>query len=144
MKELTIEQKARAYDNAIKVIKDNLDALNEITETGANTVNIQSIRNCFYRAFPELQSEDEKIRKELIEHFRWNAQILNCITNQDVIAWLEKQGLKETTWNKEDEENINNVLYILNQLKETSPYEEDDIAEKTINWLKSLKDRIGG
>lgn len=49
--------------------------------------------------------------------------------------------MKETTWNKEDEENMNNVIYILNQLKDTS-YKEDDIAEKTINWLKSLKDRL--
>ena len=43
---------------------------------------------------------------------------------------------------REDEENLNNVLYIFNQLKDTSSYKEDDIAEKTINWLKSLKDRL--
>ena len=29
MKELSIEQKAKAYNEAIKVIKDNLEALNE-------------------------------------------------------------------------------------------------------------------
>ena len=37
---------------------------------------------------------------------------------------------------------MNNVLYILNQLKDTSSYEDDNIAEKTINWFKSLKDRL--
>ena len=58
----TIEEKAEAYDKAAKVIKDNLDALNEITETGAENVNIQAIKNCFYRAFPQLkESEDERI-----------------------------------------------------------------------------------
>ena len=55
MKELSIEQKAESYDKALKVIKDNLDALNEIAETGAETVNIQAIKNCFYRAFPVLK-----------------------------------------------------------------------------------------
>jgi len=49
---------------------------------------------------------------------------------------------KKVTWKKEDEENMNNILYILNQLKDTSSYKEDDIAEKTIDWLKSLKDRF--
>lgn len=51
-------------------------------------------------------------------------------------------SMKETVWNNEDEENMNNVLYILNQLKDTSSYEEDNIGEKTINWFKSLKDRL--
>ena len=38
--------------------------------------------------------------------------------------------------------NMNNVLYIFNQLKDTSSYKEDNIAEKTIKWLESLKDRV--
>lgn len=50
--------------------------------------------------------------------------------------------MKETTWNKKDEENMNNIIYILNQLKDTSSYEEDNIAENAINWLKNLKDRL--
>ena len=96
MKELSIEEKAKAYDKAIKVIKDNLDALNEITETGTEVVNIQPIKNCFYRAFPELkESEDEKIR----------ACIEMCLTDIDeqrfadfstnikeCLDWLKKQG----------------------------------------------------
>lgn len=66
MKQLTIEQKAEAYDKAIKAIKDNLDALNEIIETGAEVVNIQAIKNCFYRAFPELK-ENKLQDKSLLE-----------------------------------------------------------------------------
>ena len=98
----TIEQKAKAYDEATKVIKDNLDALNEITETGAEVVNIQSIKNCFYRAFPELkESEDERIRKGLINGFSeclMNLQYSNNaqkywhnIKIEDIFSWLEKQ-----------------------------------------------------
>ena len=92
MKELSIEQKAKAYDEAIKVIKDNLDALNEITETGADVVNIQSIKNCFYRAFPELkESEDERIKKALCKAI-WT--YIPTEEGQEYIAWLEKQGNK--------------------------------------------------
>lgn len=91
MKELSIEEKAKAYDKAIKVINDNLGALNEIVETGAEVVNIQSIQNCFYKAFPELkESNDERIRKEILNYIdkstgckRW-------------IAWLEKQSNTNT------------------------------------------------
>jgi hypothetical protein len=94
---MTQEDKAKAYDKALKVIKDNLDALDEIAETGAKTVNIQTIKNCFHRAFPELkESEDERIRKELLEHCinrRDGKQV--CVDASDYrrwANWLEKQG----------------------------------------------------
>ena len=53
--------------------------------------------------FPELKEiDDERIRKELIEHFRWNTQILNDIDNREVIAWLEKQNHDGKKWIYED------------------------------------------
>ena len=100
MKELSIEQKAKAYNEAIKVIKDNLEALNEIIETGAEVVNIQAIKNCFYRAFPELkeESEDEMIIKWIIDDIRYNMNN-EPLNNSEykkkaekAITWLEKQG----------------------------------------------------
>ena len=103
---MTQEEKAKRYDEATKVIKNNLDALNEITETGAEVVNIQSIKNCFYRAFPELkESEDERIRKALIKLFKtenFNGYVtLDGIDIEDVLAWLEKrdeQPKKVSIW----------------------------------------------
>lgn len=89
MKELSIEEKA--CDKAIKVIKDNLGALNEIVETGAEVVNIQSIQNCFYKAFPELkESEDERIRKEILDYID---KATGC---KRWVAWLEKQEDKDS------------------------------------------------
>ena len=44
--------------------------------------------------FPELaESKDKRIRKALIDYFRWNpnSQLLNEFTNREVFAWLEKQ-----------------------------------------------------
>lgn len=70
--------------------------------------------------FPELkESEDEKIMEELIEYFRWNAQILNDFDNKKVIAWLEKQG-KETSWkpSKEEMDVLYGLAYITNQYDE--------------------------
>ena len=92
---MTLEDKAKAYDEVIKVIKDNLDALNEITETGAEVVNIQSIKNCFYRAFPELkESEDERIKRCISDAVRkYGVEFATgTITKEEMLAWLEKQG----------------------------------------------------
>jgi hypothetical protein len=89
-KELSIEEKARLYDEKIEMAKKWRNAPNvDKIPTFANRI-IEEL-------FPELaESEDEKIRKELISHFcgirdncgkDWYGYNIN-----DVIAWLEKQG----------------------------------------------------
>lgn len=153
---MTTQQKANAYDEAFKVIKSNLDALNEITTTGAETVNIQAIKNCFYRAFPELkESEDERIRK-------W---IYNCIdslgypADEDAekeleemqplaLAWLEKQKeQKPAQWNEEDEKKRNLLIEILkvnhpNGYFKVNPANTLNMeamhVEELVNWLTAL------
>lgn len=80
MKELSIEEKAKAYDEAIERAK-------KLQHDNAWVTSI----------FPELkESEDEKIRKALIELSKEVAQeqfFTNRGTNlQNVLAWLEKQG----------------------------------------------------
>ena len=83
MKELSIEEKAKRYDEAIeKAIKHrNNDGL---TLEQYETIDI---------IFPELKdSKDEEIRKAIIEHFEWSTKrILNEFSNKKVIALLEKQ-----------------------------------------------------
>lgn len=83
MKELSIEEKAKAYDEALKVLHKY---------DGANIMFTQDLKE---EMFPELkESEDEKIRKELITHCR-NTR---CVTEEGAerivkwISWLEKQG----------------------------------------------------
>ncbi|MEE3309633.1 hypothetical protein, partial [Sharpea azabuensis] len=84
MKELSIEEKAKRYDKAIIRAKSLIgDTI--IEETGQHIAEV---------LFPELaESEDERIRKALIDYFRWNLnnQLLNEFTNREVFAWLEKQ-----------------------------------------------------
>ena len=85
----TLKQKAKAYDEAI----GKAAALYKASEpmSGCNVI-IETL-------FPELvESKDEKIRKALIEHFKFNVQqILYDFSNKDVLAWLEKQGEQKYT-----------------------------------------------
>ena len=83
MKELTIRQKAQAYNEALKRAKD---ALNDETISSNTIAYLQDI-------FPELkESEDERIRKLLIRLFRSNTnEKFDDVSTQDIIAWLEKQ-----------------------------------------------------
>ena len=89
MEELSIEEKAKCYDEAIKragnLHKDAVEMGNNMTSKTCEII------------FPELkESEDERIRKELIEHIKANKDadyvLFKKFSPDDVIAWLEKQG----------------------------------------------------
>lgn len=84
MKELSIEQKAKRYDEAIKVAKSSLTYPDFPGFIRADVV------------FPELkESEDEKIKKALFNYVKTEAFGFNTfcgIPTDDVLAWIEKQG----------------------------------------------------
>ena len=100
--------------------------------------------------FPELkETEDEKIRKELIKYLKershsgFNREVRIC---NDGIAWIEKQGTKKPAWSEEDEDVINHLLNICTGAKGYRQFAgclHDDITKYQI-WLKSLKDRMKG
>lgn len=105
----------KKYKEALKVIKDNMDALDEISETGAKVVNIQFIKNCFYKAFPELkESEGERMRKAIIDIIKSQKEqqchIDSSIYNE-MIDWLEKQCEKKHKFIVGDIISNNNVIY---------------------------------
>lgn len=78
MKELSIEQKAKAYDEALKVLHKY---------DGANIMFSQSLKE---EMFPELkESEDEKTRAEIIRFIQMEVE--NEIVVNKWLAWLEKQ-----------------------------------------------------
>ena len=82
---MTQEEKARAYDEAFELAKSwYVDAQIDFKKSLENL-------------FPKLkESEDERIRKELIRAFQSlnTIEVWNGIKRTDIIAWLEKQ---ETT-----------------------------------------------
>lgn len=82
MKELTIEEKAKRYDEAIKRVVN--------IRTGKCKTTFMFTEGLFDYIFSELaESEDERIRKEIISAIKedWPG-------HTDWIAWLEKQGEK--------------------------------------------------
>lgn len=113
MKELSIEEKAKRYDIA-------LDKIKRLLGTGSNCS-----REELEYVFPELaESEDERIRKELIEYIKdQQSSFISAPDCRDKyeeeennkynswIAWLEKQGeQKPAEWHREDEQNLNACL----------------------------------
>jgi hypothetical protein len=98
----TIEEKAKAYDEA-------LDRARVYWETDDNNTLDIKARGTMEYLFPELaESEDEKIRKEILEVAETvvsrdgtlYGKKYNC---REWIAWLEKQGKKQPF----DYENVN-------------------------------------
>ena len=80
-------------ENYEKRYKDALEAIKKLQEANPSDEGIQNWVN---DNFPELaMSEDEKIRKELIEHIKANQGadyvLFQKFSPDDVIAWLEKQ-----------------------------------------------------
>lgn len=78
MKDLTIEQKAKAYDEALKVLHKY---------DGANIMFTQDLKE---EMFPELkESEDERTRKEIVRFIRMEVE--DEIVGNKWLAWIEKQ-----------------------------------------------------
>lgn len=94
MKELSIEEKAKAYDEAYKVAES-------IHRFSSNLAEIKRMEDMF----PELkESEDERIKKTLIDFFSEGAnndEFTNNIPDIEILAWLEKQGDKDKFIEKE-------------------------------------------
>ena len=97
--------------------------------------------------FPELsESEDERIRKALVDTFKFydspmNSPYLVDISKKDILAWLEKQKIekqgkqKPAEWSEEDERmyrGLHNLIY-------STPY--CDSRKEFSDWFKTLKER---
>ena len=79
----TIEEKAKAYDESIKKAM-------ELWNSPRTCFDIEQLKSIF----PELKdSEDERIRKSLIDFFGEQCDMsdVNGVYAYEVVAWLEKQ-----------------------------------------------------
>jgi len=89
--------------------------------------------------FPELkESEDEKIRKELICYFeKYPSIAIGPFNTKECIAWLEKQG--EVVVDKELSDLLNKVIcHFINE--PNIPYSErDEVSKKIIPYVKELE-----
>ena len=95
---MTQEEKAKAYDKALERAEKALEVLGTDKCEGARQI---------FSLFPELkESEDERIRKKLIDTFNFydpamNSPFLLGIDKKDIIAWLERQNSNVDNANKE-------------------------------------------
>ena len=130
-KELSIEEKAKAYDKAIERAKQH--CADYVVET----------------IFPELkESEGEKMRKVAIEFVKQNNSFnwLLGVSKEQVLDWLEKQGEHANFLNKiqigdKVTRNEDGVLVNLSQLKRVAkPAEEYNI---TGIGSKNAKGKLG-
>ena len=81
---MTDKEKAKAYDEA-------LERARKLYEQGTITESLGYV-------FPELkESEDDRIRKELIDYHRSMAAAADDYVHEAWIAWLEKQGEQKPT-----------------------------------------------
>lgn len=95
MKELSIEEKAKRYDEAVKRVEN--------IKTGKCETIFMFTEGLFEYIFPELaESEDERTRKEIIYHIQNCDDTINEETEKRMLAWLEKQGEQKPAWSAGD------------------------------------------
>ena len=80
----TVEEKAKAYDEALERAKKLQETCDSTTVVGWCEYIFQELR----------ESKDEKIKKEIINYFAKGKEYLSLcsIGKDDILAWLEKQG----------------------------------------------------
>lgn len=137
---MNLIEKADAYNRVAKEVKDFFEGKQKLPFDVDKTLEY---------LFPELkESEDEKIRKEILEHCKNQAEPYiqlgcKCAKIQSWIDWLEKQGEQKPAWNEEDEREKKRIIGLLegwmSTFKETN-YAED--CKRGITWFESFKDRF--
>ena len=142
MKELSIEEKAKRYDEAIERAES---IYNETAIPSATTKGI-----CTY-IFPELkESEDERIRGNIIAtiHLYYGEPLED--EAKEMIAWLEKQGehskfingiqVRDKVTRNEDGVlvNLSQLNRVANKQGEQKPSEWREEIEAAISLLKYI------
>lgn len=104
--------------------------------------------------FPELkESEDERIRKELITWLQnIEGQVLPIDRYNAALSWIEKQGeQKPAEWSEEDDGFLNLLFAIFTNEHPNGVFSTDNItvfkgncvtSNRIIAWLKSIKNRV--
>ena len=132
----------KAYDEALERARKFYDA---------NTN--EGYRKIFEEIFPQLkESEDEKIRKELV------SLVLNAMGREkdsfsddkydSMLAWLEKHA----EWTDEDEDELQRVINCVKgygivaeklcQYDKEREHIDKSVIDYHVTWLKSLKERL--
>ena len=140
MKELSIEEKAKAYDKVREKIA---------VRFGTN------VAEEIFSEFEE--SEDERIRKGLINYFNHHKNGINIfygIKGDDILAWLEKQGKSSDQIHYWTEEEIEPIISdylrgaehyggMIARLRCLKPKSLEKQAQKSAIEMKSAEESLG-
>ena len=134
-----MKNKYKVNEEAVKKIAER------VYDNGSTVIN----RNDLEEMFPALkESEDERIRKELIDFFLKHLDYASEEGTKEQlkswIAWLEKQGeQKPVEWSEEDERWLKSIINdIETERNSIIGKERIDVCNKKIAWLKSLRHRL--
>lgn len=137
MKELSIKEKAKAYDKVVGKLKGFMMQGVDPLITRADVQDF----------FPEIaESEDEKIRRELITYFRNHSVSVGWsgLNVKKAIEWLEKQGEQNPAeWSEEDEKTLNEIFSVAARasLRKSTLFGKSYDYIKWQKWLKSSRQK---
>ena len=137
MKELSINEKAKAYDEALK------------KAIAAHKDEDRHLKATLERIFPELkESDDEKIRKWIIDAIRYNinSEPLNNSEYkkkvEKAIAWLENQRDKDKLIQELGEYKVKYTQEVLEKyINSMSNKDDERLRKTTIDFLKDFAEQ---
>lgn len=104
---MTIEEKAKAYDEAYKVAAELHNLCKEGTQTAFHRANLEMM-------FPKLkESEDERIRKTItavIGCYDSENSYFKEVSKKKCLAWLEKQGEQKSADKVEPKFKVGDII----------------------------------
>ena len=144
-----IKPKFKVGDKVIGIVSDMQYYITDVcydhyyTESGCIIMFCSQDNFELVEQKPAWSREDEKIRQTIINEFKQCSEwyCSNGLTKEDCINWLNKQEYFE--WGDEDNENMNSLCVLLDQMVSINAIGNEHSIEYK-NWLKSIKQRMGG
>lgn len=91
------------------------------------------------------ESDDERIRKVLFDYFQaykdkedYGITTFNGIPTDNILAWLENQGKKQSMWTDNDRVMAFTLMRDVDQMT----YISNEGKNERIEWLNSLEDKF--
>ena len=124
----------KKYKDALEKAKSMIDDLRK----GEDILAVSNLESMF----PELkESEEERIRKEIIRVLKGEISFTSEKENEKFIAWLEKQGDKNKLIQELGEYKVKYIQEVLEKHLKTINKDDERLRKTTISFLKDFADK---
>ena len=130
---MTQEEKAKRYDEVLEIAKKNYITAQDLCE--GSQMGVECFKNTLESIFPELKSEDEMIKKEIIEYIKTGTY------HKKWIAWLEKLGEKDKLIRELGEYKVKYIQETLGKALTMNNKDDERVRKTTIAFLKDFADK---